>query len=32
MMLALGCLTAVCGVFAMLWADGRIPVGRNSTG
>ena len=24
MMLALGCLAVVCGVFAMLWADGAF--------
>ena len=24
MILALGCLTVVCGVFAMHWADGAI--------
>jgi hypothetical protein len=27
MMLTLGCLSALFGLFAMLWADGRLPRG-----
>jgi len=30
MMLALGCLAVVCGVFAMLWADGNLVLSRRA--